>query len=55
MNPARSLAPAVISGEPRDLWIYLVAPFVGAVLATLTMRVPHSHKHRSEREAAEGR
>ncbi|HTR55091.1 MAG TPA: aquaporin [Kofleriaceae bacterium] len=55
MNPARSLAPAVVSGELRDLWIYLVAPFVGAALATLTMRVLHAHKHRSEREAAEGR
>ena len=55
MNPARSLAPAVMSGELHDLWIYLVAPFVGAVLATLTMRVLHSHKHHSEREAAQGR
>jgi aquaporin Z len=55
MNPARSLAPAMLSGEVHDLWIYLVAPFVGAMLATLTMRVLHSHKHRSEREVAEGR
>jgi aquaporin Z len=55
MNPARSLAPAVVSGELHDLWIYLLAPFVGAAVATLTMRVLHSHKHRSEREAAQGR
>ena len=55
MNPARSLAPAVVSGELHDLWIYLVAPLVGAGLATLTMRVLHSHKHHSEREAAQGR
>ena len=55
MNPARSLAPAVVSGELHDLWIYLVAPFVGAALATLTMRLLHSHKHESEREAAQGR
>jgi MIP family channel proteins len=55
MNPARSLAPAVMSGELRDLWIYLVAPFVGAAIATLAMRVVHSHKHESEREAAQGR
>ena len=47
MNPARSLAPAVMSGELRDLWIYLVAPFVGAALATLTMRLLHSHKHKA--------
>ena len=55
MNPARSLAPAVVSGELHDLWIYLLAPFAGAALATLTMRVLHSHKHKSEREAAQGR
>ena len=55
MNPARSLAPAVMSGELHDLWIYLVAPFVGAALATLVIRVLHAHKHRSEREVAEGR
>jgi aquaporin Z len=55
MNPARSLAPAVMSGELHDLWIYLVGPMVGAALATLTMRVLHSHKHKSEREAAQGR
>jgi hypothetical protein len=35
--------------------VYLVAPFVGGALATLTMRVLHSHKHKSEREAAKGR
>jgi aquaporin Z len=33
MNPARSLAPAVISGHLNDLWIYLTAPFLGAVIA----------------------
>ncbi len=32
MNPARSLGPAVISGEVSDLWIYLVAPPIGAIL-----------------------
>ncbi|MDP9002259.1 MAG: aquaporin [Myxococcota bacterium] len=55
MNPARSLAPAVMSGEFHDLWMYLVAPFLGAALATLLMRAIHSHKHQSEREAAQGR
>ena len=29
MNPARSLAPAVISGNLQYLWIYLIAPAVG--------------------------
>jgi len=33
MNPARSLAPAVVSGQLGGLWIYLVAPFLGAASA----------------------
>lgn len=37
MNPARSLAPALFSGGPAlsVLWLYLLAPPVGAVLAAL--------------------
>jgi aquaporin NIP len=33
MNPIRSLAPAIVSGHPEHLWIYLLAPVAGAVLA----------------------
>ncbi len=33
MNPARSLGPALVSGELKHLWIYLTATFIGAVLA----------------------
>ena len=32
MNPIRALAPAVLSGFFRDLWIYWTAPFVGTIL-----------------------
>lgn len=38
MNPARSLAPAVVSGHMAQLWIYLTAPFVGAWLAIFACR-----------------
>jgi aquaporin Z len=33
MNPARSLAPALVSGHLEHLWIYLTGPLLGALLA----------------------
>jgi aquaporin Z len=33
MNPARSLAPALVSGDLSALWVYLAAPPLGAALA----------------------
>jgi len=33
MNPARSLAPALVSGNLEHLWIYLTAPIIGALVA----------------------
>jgi aquaporin Z len=33
MNPARSLAPAVVSGQTKDLWVYIAAPVLGALAA----------------------
>jgi MIP family channel proteins len=38
MNPARSLAPAIISGHLEHLWIYLTAPFAGAAMAVFACR-----------------
>ncbi len=34
-NPARSIASAVVGGELGHLWIYLIAPVIGAVVAAL--------------------
>jgi aquaporin Z len=31
MNPARSLAPAIVSGEIKQVWIYATAPVFGAL------------------------
>lgn len=32
VNPARSLAPAIVSGEFGDIWVFLLGPAIGAVL-----------------------
>lgn len=38
MNPARSIGPALISGQLEHLWIYLTATFIGALLAYLVFK-----------------
>ena len=38
MNPARSLAPALLSSRLDALWIYLTAPPIGALLAVFACR-----------------
>ena len=38
MNPARSLAPALVSGHFEHLWIYLTAPPLGAIAAMFACR-----------------
>jgi len=35
LNPARSLGPALVSGELGSLWIYLTAPLLGGLLGAL--------------------
>ncbi|PRQ29265.1 putative major intrinsic protein [Rosa chinensis] len=39
MNPARSLGPVIVSGHYKNLWIYLVAPTLGAVCGALVYNV----------------
>ena len=38
MNPARSLAPALLSSHIEHLWIYVIAPLAGAWAAMLACR-----------------
>ena len=35
MNPIRSLAPALTSGHLEHIWIYITAPIIGAILASI--------------------
>ena len=48
MNPARSLAPALISGTFEHLWIYIVAPISGASLAIPLFHFLHRKKQDSD-------
>jgi aquaporin Z len=38
MNPARSLAPALLSRRVSDLWLYWSAPFVGTTVIAFALR-----------------
>ena len=38
MNPAISLAPAIVSGYLNDLWLYLTAPFIGSTIVSVIYR-----------------
>jgi aquaporin Z len=36
MNPIRSLAPALVSGNMNSQWLYIVAPITATILASIT-------------------
>ena len=38
MNPIRSLSPAIVTGIPNDLWLYLTAPIIGSILVGFIYR-----------------
>ena len=39
MNPARSIAPALVSGHVEHLWLYILAPILGALLAVISCKL----------------
>ena len=45
VNPARSIGPALFAGGQalQDLWVFILAPLVGAILAALVYRVIKKH------------
>ncbi|MCZ4495597.1 MAG: hypothetical protein JWM25_180, partial [Thermoleophilia bacterium] len=46
MNPARSLAPALVSGEMSHLWLYIAAPLLGAALGALAYQFVRGERPR---------
>jgi len=53
MNPARSIGPALVTGETDDLWLYVVAPIAGAILGALAYQlVRGEHPFESQIEDA---
>ncbi|HEY5629885.1 MAG TPA: aquaporin [Candidatus Limnocylindrales bacterium] len=56
MNPARSLGPALVTGHLGDLWLYVVGPTAGAIVAALLARILHGDgaDDSKDQEAAQG-
>ena len=55
MDPARSLGPNVVGGDLGPIWVYMVGPFAGAVLAVGLAYLLRGHGGRlSTREVAQG-
>ena len=48
MNPARALAPALLSGMMDNLWLYWSAPFVGTMIAAFAFRGKFISQRRRE-------
>jgi aquaporin Z len=48
MNPARSLAPAIVSRAVTDLWLYWFATFVGTTIIAFALRKRKIRKMQEE-------
>lgn len=48
MNPARSFSPALVSGHFENLWIYIIAPTIGALSAIPVFQILHQKKDTNE-------
>jgi aquaporin Z len=45
-NPARSLGPALLTGQWHQFWIYVLGPLLGAALAVALLRLELLGQHR---------
>jgi aquaporin NIP len=48
MNPARSLAPAFLTGDYSQIWLFILAPVIGAVLGAKTYEWIRCHESSSD-------
>lgn len=55
MNPSLSLGPALVSGSVAQVWIYIVGPFAGSIVAVLISWVIHGGRKPNEKKAAQGK
>lgn len=50
MNPARSIAPAIVSGHLASLWVYVAGPLIGAAIAVPCWLATRSTKSANEQQ-----
>ena len=53
MNPARSLGPALISGDYTVIWLYIAAPILGTVAGAMAYEWIRCQKEASDSEGSE--
>ncbi|WP_339675503.1 aquaporin, partial [uncultured Gimesia sp.] len=53
MNPARSLAPALVSNNLQSLWLYLIGPTAGAILAVPSLWLVRNNRGAKAAETTE--
>ena len=52
MNPARSLGPAIATSDYTAIWVYLLAPVLGAAVAAVTYQYLRAEREQAASEPA---
>lgn len=55
MNPFRSLGPAIAAGTLENMWIYVLAPLLGGLIAVALAWLLFGGRKSGEKEAAQGK